>query len=296
VDSLARAESDRVLELWEGLGYYSRARNLLVAARQVVLRFEGRIPRSAEDFGSLPGVGPYTTAAVLSIAFDLDLAVIDGNVRRVLSRLIALDQDPRQRSASHLLEALATELIPKGEAGLHNQALMELGALVCTPRSPRCAGCPLARPCRARITGEQESFPRRRRRKPIPHRRYEVGLVLDAEGALLIEQRPYEGFLGGLWELPKVASQPGERPGARLSRRLEHEFGLEVRKQRRQAIAPVSHAYSHFRVTLTPLVYHLTRIVTRAAEESSARWTDPSDLPAMSRADRKVLEQWRSSG
>jgi A/G-specific adenine glycosylase len=296
VSALAAADPDDVLRLWEGLGYYRRARNLLRAAQEVVERFDGLIPATPEAFGSLPGVGAYTTAAVLSIAFDVDLPVVDGNVRRVLARLMALEHDPRRPPGSGAVDDLAAALLPPGTAAVHNQAVMELGALVCTPRGPRCSACPLAKVCCARAGGEPERFPLRAPKKAVPHRQMEVALVLDAAGHLLLDQRPYKGFLGGLWELPKAERAAGKRAGTALRRTLKERFGLTARKQRGGDLPAVDHAYSHFKVTLHPALYDAVQSGLRAAEGSTYRWIAPEEIQgavAMAGADRKVLAALR---
>jgi A/G-specific adenine glycosylase len=240
---------------------------------------------------ALPGVGPYTSAAVLSIAFDHDLAVIDGNVRRVLSRLVALAADPRRAPHAAALEALAEVLLPRGTSAQHNQAMMELGALVCTPRVARCDACPLRRPCAARAHGEPEAFPPRARRRAVPHHDVAIALVFRPSGELLIDQRPYDGLLGGLWEFPGGKLEPGESVEQALVRELREELGLSVTLT--GALPSVKHAYTHFTVTLHPRLCALRRgLDRRAAEGRACRWVQPADLSRypMPRANRKVIE------
>jgi A/G-specific adenine glycosylase len=297
VNALAEADVDDVLGLWEGLGYYSRARNLHRAAREVVARFGGEIPRDPESFGQLPGVGPYTVAAVASIAFDRDLAVVDGNVRRVLCRLVALASDPRSGAGVAGLEALAGALLPAGTAALHNQALMELGAVLCTPRAPACPECPLRRVCRAGAAGAPEDYPQRRARSAVPHYDVALGLVFH-EDKIFVDQRPYDGLLGGLWEFPGGKVEAGENVEAALHRELREEFGMSVRVVDR--LGPVRHAYSHFRVTLHPFLCRFLAMEPRVAEERPWRWVDPGDLHRypMPRANRKILanlETWEAT-
>ena len=161
VEALAAAPLDDVLRLWEGLGYYARARNLHRAAQQVVAEFGGRLPDTVEGLSQLPGIGAYTAGAIASIAFGRDAPVVDGNVRRVLCRVYAIRSDLRQPQVGRRLWALAEMNLPRGKAGRWNEALMELGATVCQPRSPRCNECPLAKGCRARALGLQEKLPAR---------------------------------------------------------------------------------------------------------------------------------------
>ncbi len=293
VSGLASASEERVLALWEGLGYYHRARNLRRAAREVVERHGGRIPDDPAAFRALPGVGEYTSAAVLSIAFGRDLAVVDGNVRRVLCRAFALGEPCASGAGRRLLHRLATGLLPRGKAALHNQAMMELGATVCTPRSPSCGACPLVPECRARAAGRPEAFPRPSPRRPRPHYQVAVGIV-KRDGRLLIARRPSYGLLGGLWEFPGGKLEPGESPEAALHRELLEELGLRVRVE--GALGPVDHAYSHFRVTLHPFLCRFVAMDPTAGEGRDWKWVPPMELRnhPMPRANRKILEQWRA--
>ncbi len=286
---LAQAPEERVLALWEGLGYYSRARNLRAAARAVEERHGGVVPRDPEAFRALPGAGEYTTAAVLSIAFGIDLAVVDGNVRRVLSRLAALPTDPRSGPSSAALRALAQELLPPGTAPVHNQALMELGSAVCTPGPPRCPECPLAAPCRARASGTPEAYPVRAARPAVPHRDVAVGIV-RRDGEFFIDKRPYGGLLGGLWEFPGGKVEAGESVEEALARELREEFGLVVEVQ--DSLPPVEHAYSHLRVTLHPRLCRFVAMEPRAGEGNPWKWVRPAELAdhPMPRANRKIIE------
>ncbi|GAB4268080.1 MAG: A/G-specific adenine glycosylase [Deferrisomatales bacterium] len=290
VGRLAGAAEQAVLRLWEGLGYYSRARNLHRAARVVVAEHGGAIPDDPHAFGRLPGVGPYTVAAVMSLAFDRDLAAVDGNVRRVLGRLTARRSPGSPAEHVRADRALAGALLPSGTARVHNQAMMELGALVCTPKGPRCGNCPLRAPCAARRTGTPEAFPPRLRRPASPHYDVAVGIVVDG-GRVFLDRRPYGGLLGGLWEFPggKVAS--GESAEEALRRELREEFAMEV--QIVEALAPVRHAYSHFRVTLHPFRCRFLAMDPRAGEGNPWAWVLPEELPnyPMPRANRKVIDQ-----
>jgi A/G-specific adenine glycosylase len=289
VTALAAADEGLVLRLWEGLGYYSRARNFHRAARDVMERFGGRIPQDAEAFRSLPGVGDYTAAAVLSIAFGRPLAVVDGNVRRVLCRLAALAADTRRGPEASALGALALRLLPKESPAIHNQAMMELGARLCTPRSPGCRACPIAGPCRARASGDPERFPFRAPRRTVPHYDVAIGIVHD-RGRVFIDRRPYGGMLGGLWEFPGGKVEAGEEPEDALARELREEFGMTV--EAKEALPPVDHCYTHMKVTLHPFLCRLTGMDPRAGEDRPFRWVLPEEFPGypMPRANRKVIE------
>jgi A/G-specific adenine glycosylase len=286
--SLARGLEDDVLKAWEGLGYYSRARNLHRAAKIVLAERNGEIPGDPEELARLPGVGTYTAAAVASIAYGRDAAVVDGNVRRVLARLVALPSDPTRPPAARALDALARRLLPPGTAALHNQAMMELGALVCTPKSPDCPRCPFGAACRARERGDPESYPVRAARRAVPHYDVAVGIV-SHKGKVFIDRRPEGKLLGGLWEFPGGKKRPGETVRRALARELREEFGLKVRVEK--ALPPVNHAYTHFRVTLHPFLCAFESMDPPPGAQPW-RWVGPEELAcrAMPRGNRKILE------
>jgi A/G-specific adenine glycosylase len=290
VEDLASAHEDQVLGLWEGLGYYSRALNLWRAAQDIVHLHQGQIPSSPEVLGLLPGIGSYTMAAILSIAFDQDLATVDGNVRRVLSRLIALNENNRHNPWRSALECLAQQLLPPGTAAIHNQAMMELGALVCTPRQPDCRTCPLRGPCRALKSGKPELFPARPIARQIPHHNVAIALIYRGE-RLFVDQRPYGGLLGGLWEFPGGKIAEGETVEQALQRELAEEFSMTVEIQ--ASLLPVAHAYSHFKVTLHPRLCRFIGMNSRAGEGPPWRWIALEELTqlAMPKANRKVIAQ-----
>ncbi len=206
VRALARAREDQVLALWSGLGYYSRARNLLRAAREVVSRHGGRFPRDLEAAIALPGVGRYTAGAVLSIAYGVPVPVVDGNVARVLARVFLVRGDPKRPSNARRLWRIAESLMPHAGAGLWNQALMELGATVCAPVAPACPSCPLRRSCRARAEGLEDRVPAPAAR-PRSVAVEETAALVRRDGAVLLSRHPSPGLLGGLWDLPSGPSR-----------------------------------------------------------------------------------------
>lgn len=244
VQALAAAPLDEVLRLWSGLGYYSRARNLHAAARQVAAR--GSFPDTAADLRSLPGVGPYVAGAVASIAFGRDEPAVDGNVERVLSRLWAWDGGG-ERPVRAGVEALARAMLPAGRAGDFNQALMDLGSGVCLPRVPRCASCPLATGCRALAADAVAAFPPRRTRRAAPHREA-VGLVLARRARILLARRPDQGLFGGLYELPGDFLEPGEEVEAGARRLARSRLGMEAQVVARHGA--VSHTLTHMEILL----------------------------------------------
>lgn len=207
IADLAEADEDEVLKMWEGLGYYSRARNLQAAAREVQAEYGGRVPDSKEEIASLKGVGPYTAGAILSIAYNKPEPAVDGNVMRVLSRFLLMEDDIAKPSSRKKFEEMAAALIPEGAAGDFNQALMDLGASICTPKSPACLLCPVMEHCRGRLAGRAEELPIKTKGKPPRPEWRAVALVEgtgDKAGQVLIRQRPGSGLLARMWELPHV--------------------------------------------------------------------------------------------
>lgn len=245
--TLAAADLQTVLKAWEGLGYYARARNLHRAVRYLVTSQGGSVPDAWDLFRELPGVGDYIAAAVLSMAFDRPFAVVDGNVKRVLARLFKIDA-PVNRSGSHpLFRETAERLLHRRTPGLFNQALMELGALVCTPRSPNCPGCPLTAFCLARRARQTDQYPKREKSKPVPEYPVAVGVIFK-RGKILITRRPTEVMLGGLWEFPGGKVRSGETPAEACIREIREEVGLTVEVE--GPLTRVRHAYTHFRIDM----------------------------------------------
>jgi len=295
IEDLAAASIDDVLKGWEGLGYYRRAHNLHRAARIVERDRGGRIPTTAEELRSLPGVGPYTAAAIASIAFGLDEPVLDGNVVRVLARLYRVEGDPAKATTRRKLRRTAEGLLPRSEASRFNQALMDLGARICLPRSPRCHECPVAGQCAAHHTGQEVLYPQKPARRAVPRVDVVGGIVWDGEplapGARhLIAKRKADDMLGGLWEFPGGRVEEGETREEALVRELREELAIDI-----EVIAPfvqIDHAYTHFRITL--YTYHCRHIGgdPRAIDCADWAWIRPDELDnyAFPTADRRILE------
>ncbi len=248
VFDLAEADQQQVLKCWEGLGYYSRARNLHQAAKTVVKDFSGRIPDTYEVITSLKGIGPYTASAILSIAFQKKHAVVDGNVIRVLARYFGITDDIRSTSTKNLIQRHADELIPEKNPGDFNQAIMELGATVCKPSKPLCGECPLSAGCVAAASAKTDTIPYKSPSKKIPHHQIAVGLIVNGRNELLIALRPDESMLGGLWEFPGGKQEPGEPLKKTVKRELKEELGVDVDVHGK--FYELKHAYSHFKITL----------------------------------------------
>jgi A/G-specific adenine glycosylase len=247
VSTLAAASQERVLKSWEGLGYYARARNLHRAAVEVCDRYQGRVPDEPVAFRSLPGVGDYICAAVQSIAFGAPLAVVDGNVKRVLARLFEIDTPVNRPAGQREFQEAADRLLERGDPGTFNQAVMELGALVCRPAAPDCAACPVSSGCAAHTTGGQRVLPVRDKRRPRPTQHVAVGVVENGDRILVTRRKP-EGLLGGLWEFPGGKIEEGESAADACAREVREETGLDVEVVGH--VVRVSHGYTHFKAEL----------------------------------------------
>ena len=261
VESLASAPIDEVLNYWAGLGYYARARNLHKASQIVVENFGGAIPADSKLIQTLPGVGRYTSGAILSIAYHLPEPILDGNVIRVISRLYGIKGDPKLSTNQATLWEIAESLVPLEAPGEFNQGLMELGALVCEPAEPLCEQCPLLQLCFAGNRLEPNSYPE------IPAAKAAVRLVhvsaalLNERDEVLIVQRPHHGLWGGLWEFPRVRTFPGEKPQEAAVRAMQEGVGIKV--EAIQSFGDVVHSVTRFRITLHGI---LTRLALFSGE------------------------------
>jgi A/G-specific adenine glycosylase len=288
VRALAAADLDEVLKLWEGLGYYARARNLHAAARLIVGERGGVLPSSIEELRLLPGIGRYTAGAIASIAFDAPVPVLDGNVKRVLARVLDYAASIDASEADALFWDAIGALVRGPAPGDLNQAMMELGAQVCTPRVPDCGRCPIASYCAARANGTVGARPVRRAKARVPHHEVVVAAI-HKRGRYLLGKRPEGGLLGGLWEFPGGKVERGENHAQALRREAREELGVRVDVG--GLVATVEHAYSHFRVTL-----HVYRCAHRSGTPTARvhtrlRWTAPAEFArlAFPKANHKFL-------
>jgi A/G-specific adenine glycosylase len=282
VAALATSDLDDVLRAWAGLGYYARARNLHACARAVVERHGGIFPHSIDALRALPGIGDYTAAAVAAIAFDERAVPVDGNVERVVARLFAVEE--KLPAGKTLIKRLATSLLPQRRAGDFAQALMDLGATICSPKRPACALCPWNEPCQACAHGRQEDFPRKAPKRAGRLRRGAAFVALRADGRVLLRQRPEKGLLGSMTEVPgsdwthdfDIATALAAAPR------------LRAKPKWRKLAGVVTHVFTHFPLELTVFVAQVPR-ATRAPEH--ARWVKLADLPgeALPNIMRKVL-------
>jgi len=295
VRALARAPLDEVLRCWAGLGYYSRARNLHRAARVVVAEHGGRLPETFAALRALPGLGDYTAGAIASIAFDERVPCVDGNAVRVLARVACLTGDVHAGRARQRLMRLAHTAVPPERPGDYNQALMELGALICRPLDPACNACCLGDLCEARRRGKQQSVPLPRRRPPTQTVRVAAGIVWR-RGRLLLAQRPLEGRWGGLWEFPNAELPPEGTAAATLTRLLAEAFGL--RAEVGEKVGALVHGIMHRRIELTAYECRAVSGRTQAGTHAAAKWVRPEELGehALPAPHRKLARRLQSRG
>ena len=280
VQALAQADEDAVLHAWQGLGYYSRARGLLSGARAVVERHAGKIPADLTELLALPGVGPYTAGAIASIAHGLRAAVVDGNVKRVLTRLYALRGDPARAPLHQELWSRAEALVPEGQASDFNQALMELGATVCTPKAPRCCECPLQRRCQAFALGLTEALPESKKR-PKTTAVHMAAAVVERRGRLLLVRVPDSASRwAGMWQFPNVELSRDEPPEAGARRAARTQTGHDVNVAERLTV--VKHGVTRYRITLE--AFHCTprgRGTDARATDATLAWKTLAELSAL---------------
>lgn len=293
IHALAAADQQQVLKLWQGLGYYARARNLYRAAQEIVQQHSGRFPTDPKTAISLPGIGRTTAGGILSAAFDQPLAILDGNVKRVLARLVALPVPPARAIA--LLWQLSETLLDPEHPRNFNQALMDLGATVCTPHNPQCPRCPWNSYCQAYNAGIQVQLPMTEPRNPLLHKHIGVAVIWNDQGQILIDRRRQEGLLGGLWEFPGGKVEPGETVEACIQREILEELGIEIAVGDRLVI--VEHTYSHFRVTLN--VHHCRHLSgdPQPLECDEIRWVTLGELDtyAFPKANVRIIEALRQN-
>lgn len=306
IEALAAATLDDVLKMWEGLGYYSRARHLHTAAAIVARDYGGELPHTAAELRQLPGIGRYTAGAIASIAFGEPAPILDGNIIRVLSRLHDIDEDVTLSTTRARLWRLAEEELPTSRSGDYNEALMELGQQICIPQTPRCLICPLAAHCLARQRGTQLERPVRPPRKRTPHFDVVAAIIWRDEraangGKFLIAQRPLDGLLGGLWEFPGGKVESGETMGDALCREIHEELALTIMPGALLTI--VEHAYTHFRITLHAFhaAYAGGEIAHLGVADHAWVTLDELERYAFAVTDRKIIaamrnETERSSG
>lgn len=291
VQALAAADLDDVLAVWAGLGYYARARHLHAAAKTIVGERGGQFPKTYQDWCRLPGVGPYTAAAVASIVDGEPHAVLDGNVLRVLSRLSAEEGDITRHAVRRRLQKLADRLLSHRHPGDHNQAMMELGATLCTPQAPHCLLCPVHEHCQAHRRGVQNVLPRRRDKHPVKTLRFFAAIVSRGDGAVLLSRRPANGLWGGLWEMPNCPAK-GRRGQKMLGDYLQDQFHIQAQIGR--CVGRLSHLLTHRHVRFMIYPAQVLTEGTVPDNGSAQTWCRPDDWSSMaiSTATKKMLEKY----
>jgi A/G-specific adenine glycosylase len=290
VSRLAKSDLSKVLKVWEGMGYYSRARNLHRSSQIVLNHFHGKIPDTLKGLLSLYGIGRSTAGAILSFAFHRQAPILDGNAKRVLSRLFAISENPGENKTEKLLWKISESLIPRGHSNPFNQGIMDLGSMLCTPKDPLCPRCPLRDLCKGRASGEPERFPTKRIKKKIP-RIEAIAAVIQQNGKVLLKQRPAKGLLGGLWDFPNWRIEGNQR--LRLRSRLrntikkETEMNVEVK----ESIGTFRQTFSHFKLTLH--VFHCQVLNGKV----KGKWVPIRNLHLfpMSRIHRKIALQLQNA-
>ena len=294
VADLAEASPDEVLNLWEGLGYYRRARYLHRAAQILVSDYDGQLPSSEKELKELPGIGAYTAAAIASIAFGEDHLALDGNLRRVLARLFDIKVKISSSAAEKKLHQVGNNLLPPGQAGSFNQALMDLGAMVCLPRDPHCESCPLRADCLAHQQGVERERPVREKSGQLPHVT-RLAAALTSQDRVLIGRRPEGALLGGLWEFPGTELEGSRIETSGLARQIG--FGSDLQLDEPLELGTYEHSYSHYRVTA-----HAYRSEVQSAdrvlrEDQELRWVAVGELDdyPMGKIDRSIARDLQDS-
>ena len=291
VQTLAKASEHDVLNAWEGLGYYSRARNLHKAAKIVDEQYHGEIPRDLSELRKLPGIGRYTLGAIASIAFGMDVSALDGNIKRVYARIFDIDQPVDSPAGEKILWGLADEHLPKGHAGDYNQALMDLGAMICVPKNPRCLICPVMKLCKARQNGTQDQRPVMKPKKEVPHYIHAAGVIIERKKVLLA-QRPSQGLLGGMWEFPNGRVEGDPAKGLSKALKMEYRLRLKVKPrdktQKKEPLGIVQHGYTHFKVTVHVFPSELISM----PKGTNLKWVPLKDLDdyPMGKIDRQIAK------
>jgi A/G-specific adenine glycosylase len=283
VEALANASEHDVLNAWEGLGYYSRARNFHKAAKIVVEKYNGKLPRDLDELRTLPGIGRYTVGALASILFGMDEPALDGNLKRVYARLFDVSEPIDSSNGEKILWKLAKNNLPKGKAADFNQAMMDLGAMICVSKNPRCWICPLMKECQARANGTQAIRPVKKIKKAVPQYIHAAGVIIK-RGKVLLVKRPSTGLLASMWEFPNARVE--QDPAKELVKVLRKEYSLIVRKK--EAVSVVQHAYTHFRVTVHAFRCELASI----PKTRTLKWVGLTELDEypMGKVDRQIAK------
>jgi A/G-specific adenine glycosylase len=288
VNCLASASVEDVLKIWEGLGYYARARNLHKAARMIVSEYNGEIPLSYDRVRDLPGFGNYTCSALLSIAFNQPFSVVDGNVTRVVSRLFGIETDIRLNGTKKQIARHAGELLDQERPGLFNEGMMELGALICIPREPHCQICPVSGNCQAKKLNLTTQIPFKSPASSKPSATVTVYIISSGSRYLLV-QRPSSGLLGGLWEFPSILSSSQRE----FEKKFPTSFTMTGKITRRLPV--IRHSFTHFKLQLEPVCFRTSSNKFESGFYPDSRWLDFQDLSffPMHRSMHKIIQLYR---
>lgn len=296
VFDLAEASQQRVLKAWEGLGYYSRARNLHAAAKTIAFEYEGNLPQSYDEIIKLKGIGPYTAAAITSIAFNAPNAVVDGNVIRLITRFTGIEDDVRSTKTKNRVQDIVNELIDAEHPADFNQAMMEMGSQVCKPKQPECTVCPLQTECVAFKMAKTNTIPYKSPAKQKPHKHIGVGIIQRENEDVLISLRPEDAMLGGLWEFPGGKQEEGESISETVRRELREELGVEVEPY--EEFMRLKHVYSHFSITLHAWMCRLLSGDPKPQSSQEIRWVSIDDLEEypFPKANKQLTERLMGKG
>ncbi|PHQ80288.1 MAG: A/G-specific adenine glycosylase [Coxiella sp. (in: Bacteria)] len=272
VKQLAQADEDQVLSHWSGLGYYARARNLHKTAKHIHNENKGRFPRTVDALEALPGIGASTAGAILSFAYQLPTVICDGNVKRVLARLFAIDKPKQTTEAHKLFWDIATQLTPNKNTHLYNQAIMDLGATLCTRSKPRCDDCPFENQCQAHALNQETAFPVSKKKKPNPTKRLHMVILQNEQGEVLLEKRPTKGIWGGLWSFPECELDIDVKQWCQTA------FGVRIRDI--SELDVIHHKFSHFNLEINPLLISIKQARRETPVPAQQHWHHPSrELP-----------------
>jgi len=296
ISDVAKADEDDILKSWEGLGYYSRARNLHKTCQIISNEYHGIVPEDPDILQTLPGVGPYIGAAIASIAYEVPISVVDGNVLRVMTRLFGLSDDIGKDKTKKNIQNRLNQIIKTTTPSEFNQGVMELGATICTPKNPDCQHCPIQNVCYAKNMEQIEKFPVKQKKPPTPHHIIVVGIIQRSDGKVLITKRKKNQLLGGLWEFPGGKVRNTETLENATIREIKEEVNLDASIA--HFLCKVKHAYSHFKVTLHAYMCSVSShesIQCNSADDHE--WVEPSELNkfAFPKANKVIIQHLTES-
>jgi A/G-specific adenine glycosylase len=296
IHDVANANEDDIFKAWEGLGYYSRAKNLHKTAKIISKELNGKIPSTVVELEQLPGIGPYIAAAIASIAFGEKVAVVDGNVLRVMTRFFGIKDDIGDQKTKVKIQGRLNQVIKPLDPPSFNQGLMELGALICLPKTPQCNQCPINEMCYAKNMNEIEKLPVKKKKPPTPHYTIVIGIIKNNDNKLLITKRKKDQLLGGLWEFPGGKVNDSETLDQALIREIKEEVNLDIHSI--SFLCKVNHAYSHFKITMHAYICQTNQYQNlRLSSADDFRWVTQNQLDqfAFPKANKVVIENLKGN-